>query len=119
MTHRLPHGLKILSEAAGIDAALEIALVRGGSRLQIPQKADGTILEDIVGIDAARKIVNDLAGERIEIPQGKKILFAWLREKGKSQEWCAMKLKVSRRTAQYWDTGTTPTRQPDLFDKSA
>ena len=110
-----PHGLQVLADAAGTDAALKIALARGGSRLRIPQKAEGSILEELVGIDAARLIVNDLADERFEIPLAKKLVFAWLREQGQSVEKAGSAIKVSRRTAQYWDSGTTPTREPDLF----
>ncbi|PIW30394.1 MAG: hypothetical protein COW30_02480 [Rhodospirillales bacterium CG15_BIG_FIL_POST_REV_8_21_14_020_66_15] len=119
MTTPLPHGLQVIAEAAGVEVALEIALARGGSRLTIPQKAEGSILVDLVGIDAARKIVNDLSGERIEIPSGKRLLSDWLRDKGWSQERRAMKLRTSRRTVQYWDSGNVPSLQTDLFDKSA
>ena len=92
-----------------------IALERGGSRLRIPQRAEGSLLEELVGLDAARKIVKDLADERIEIPLAKKIVAAWLREQGWSQERIATRLKVSRRTVQYWQAGNTPQRQTDLF----
>ncbi len=119
MPSHLPHGLQIIAEAAGIEAALELCMARGGSRLSIPQKAEGSIIENLVGIDAARKIVNELAGERIEIPTSKRILSNWLREKNWSQEQRAMRLKTSRRTIQNWDSGTTPSMQTDLFDKSA
>lgn len=113
---RLPHGLQLLADAAGVDVALKIALERGGSRLRIPQKAAGSILEDLVGIDAAQAIVNDLADERIDIPLAKSILSDWLRALGWSQEKRAMALKMSRRTIQYKDADNTPTRQTSLFD---
>lgn len=120
MTQHLPHGLRVIYEAAGIDAALTIALERGGSRFTIPQKADGTLLEDLVGIDAARKIVNDLAGERIEIPIAKRLLNDWLREnEGWSQEKRAMQLKTARRTVQRWDGDTQPAMQRDLFENAS
>lgn len=119
MTSRLPHGLQIIADAAGIEVALELAMARGGSRLSIPQNADGTILENIVGIDAARKIVNELANERIEIPLSKRLLSDWLRSQGWSQERRAVVLKASRRSIQNWDGGGAPTMQADLFDKSA
>jgi len=118
-SQNLPHGLQILADAAGIDAALKIALKRGGSRFRIPQNAEGSELEKIVGIDAAYKIVANLADERIEIPLAKKTLSAWLKDQGWSQERRAMALKLSRRTVQYWDSGTTPTRQIDLFNPAA
>jgi len=120
MNSRLPHGLLILKEAAGIEAALKIALARGGSRMEIPQKAEGSILAEIVGIDAARKIVNDLAGERIEIPVGNRSVNDWLRENTDwSQEKRAVRLRVGRRTIQRWDAGNQPSMQPDLFDKAS
>ncbi len=119
MTKHLPHGLRILAEAAGIDAALKIALARGGSRLSIPQKAEGSILDGIVGIDAARKIVNDLTGERIEIPTGRRLLNDWLRDQGWSQEKRAIELRTGRRTIQRWDGDDMPTLQRDLFENAS
>lgn len=115
MTTPLPHGLQQIADAAGIEAALTIALARGGSRLLIPQKAEGSLLEELVGIDAARQIAQALANERIEIPQARKVLNAWLRQQGWSQEKRAMKLRLARRTVQYWDGDNMPDRQGDLF----
>ena len=111
----LPHGLTQIAEASDAETALKIALERGGSRLRIPQKAEGSLLEQIVGIDAARKIVKDLADERIDIPLAKKIVAGWLHDQGWSQEKIAVRLKISRRTVQYWQSGQTPSRQADLF----
>ena len=111
----LPNALALLAEAAGTEAALTLALKRGGTRFGIPHRAEGSLLADLVGIDAARQIVQDLAGTRLEIPLAKRILAPWLHAQGWSQERIANALKVSRRTAQYWLTGTTPTRQYDLF----
>jgi len=119
MNAQLPHGLQVIADASSVEVALKIALVRGGSRLQIPQKADGSLLADIVGIDAARDIVKDLANERLTIPLAKRVLAFWLSAQGWSQEKIAMRLKISRRSIQYWLTGTTPTRQSDLFDDCA
>lgn len=119
--HPLPAGLNALADAAGVDVAMQIALARGGARLQIPLNADGSILVDLVGIDAARKIVNHLAGERITIPLGHRILNTWLRDdQEKSQEYRAMKLRKGRRTIQNWDgQDRTSGAEPDLFDTVA
>lgn len=111
----LPHGLQLLASAAGVEVALAIALARGGSRMLIPQRAEGSVLADIVGIDAARSISQALAGERIEIPQAKRMLNDWLQGQGWSQERRAMALKVARRTIQYWDGDNVPSLQADLF----
>jgi hypothetical protein len=112
----LPHGLNVIADVAGVDAALQLALERGGSRIRIPQKAQGSLLVEIVGIEAADKIVEALADERIEIPMAKKILAGWLQDKGLSQEKIAATLKVSRRTIQYWKSGNTPSRQVDVIE---
>lgn len=111
----LPHGLQLIADAAGTEAALAIALARGGSRMLIPQQPVGSKLADLVGIDAARQIAHALAGERIEIPHAKRVLNSWLRSQGWSQERRAMRLKVSRRTVQYWDGPGAPAFQMDLF----
>lgn len=118
--NHLPHGLQVIADAAGVDAALKIALKRGGSRLSIPQKAEGSLLAEIVGIDAAQKIVDDLANQRIDIPLAKRNVSDWLRDHhGMSQEKRAMALGAARRTIQLWDKGSTPTLQQSLFDLSA
>ncbi|HEY9081325.1 helix-turn-helix domain-containing protein [Magnetovibrio sp.] len=119
MAEPLPHGLQVIADASDVETALKIALARGGSRLQIPQKAEGSVLAEIVGIDAARKIVKDLANERLTIPLAKKALAFSLAARGWSQEKIAVELKVTRRTIQYWLTGNTPTRQIDMFDDCA
>lgn len=111
----LPHGLNQIAGAAGVEVALKIALSRGGSRMLIPAKAEGSVLADLVGIDAARLISQHLAGERIEIPQARRLLSDWLKAMGWSQERRAMALKTARRTIQYWDAGKTPSLQSDLF----
>ncbi len=116
---RLPHGLQQLADAAGTEAALKIAMARGGSRLRIPQRAEGSAIADLVGIDAAREIIKHLADERIEIPLAKKILAYWLRRRrGWSQERTAAALKICRRTMQSWDKDFDDT-QLDLFEVSS
>lgn len=113
----LPHGLRLLIEAAGEQAALSIALARGGSRLTIPMRAEGTVLEELVGIDAARAIVDSLGGAEIKIPQAKRPLSEHLKAQGWSQERRAVRLKVSRTTIQNWDRAETKPPQPDLFNR--
>ena len=101
--YSLPGTLTMVAEAAGLDAALTLALARGGSRFAIPKRAEGSLLADLVGIEAAGRIVEDLAGERLEIPLVRRILAHWLRSQGWSQERVAYTLKVSRRNMQHWD----------------
>jgi len=103
----LPHALRILVEAAGEDAALAMALARGGTRMRIPRRPDG-ILRELVGQNAAEQIVNSLADEYLEIPQAKRVLSLWLKARGWSQERRANALKVARRSIQYWDKGDLP-----------
>lgn len=103
----LPHALRILVEAAGEDAALAMALARGGTRMRIPRRPDGILLE-LVGQSSAEQIVNCLADEYLEIPQAKRVLSLWLKARGWSQERRANALKVARRSIQYWDKGDLP-----------
>lgn len=121
MTERpaLPHALAQLAEAAGVEAALTIALKRGGTRLRIPQ-APGGVLVDLVGEPAAADIVARLADSYLEIPQAKRVVSAWLRDEGWSQERRARVLKTARRTIQYWDADSAPAfpAQIDLFNAS-
>ena len=112
----LPHGLQIIADSAGIDAALKLAMERGGRRFDIPQKAEGSLLAEIVGIDAARKIVEDHANDRPYIPLAKRHLSIALKAAGHSQEKRATMLKTSRRTIQAWDANAHKPQEPDLFD---
>lgn len=75
MSDIFPHSLNLIAQASDTEAVLKIALESDGSRLWIPQKAEGSILEKIVGIDAARRIVKDLADERTDVPLAKRSLL--------------------------------------------
>lgn len=114
-----PAGLQRIADAvggeAGVEAALTLSLERGGSRLDIPRKAPGSVLAETVGLPAARLIVAALAGERIEVPTARKIVAHWLLGQGWSQERVAVRMKICRRTVQHWAAGSTPSRQLDLF----
>ena len=114
----LPHYLRLLADAAGIEAAVSLALARRGMRMRIPQRAEGSVLADIVGIDAASQIVKDLADQVVEIPLAKRLLAQWLRDEGWGVERIANRLGIARRTLQYWFSDTTPSRQADLFDRA-
>ena len=111
----LPHGLRLLADAAGIEAAVAIALARRGTRLRIPQKAEGSVLADVAGLDAARRIVAELAEEVIEIPLAKRLLAKWLRDEGWPVEKIANRLGIARRTLQYWFAGAAKAGQEGLF----
>ncbi|PJK29316.1 hypothetical protein [Minwuia thermotolerans] len=113
---QLPATLNLVADAAGVEAALELALSRGGTRLRVPQRAEGSDLAAIVGVDAARAIVDALADERLEIPLAKAVIYRWLRAKNWSQERAGAAVKICRRTAQHWDRDPKPAAQIDLFD---
>lgn len=122
MTANLPHGLNIFADVGGIEMAIDVAMNHGGIRLLIPQKAENSKLAMIVGIDAAREIVAGYANERISIPSSAKLLNAWLRDQGLSQEKRANKLHRGRSTIQGWDTAdrnATNSPQLDIFDAAS
>lgn len=120
MTTQLPHGLKMIADVSDVEAALTIALKRRGTRMRIPQVAEGSVLEEIVGIDAARKIVDELADEVIEIPIAQKPLALWLHgEKKWKIRVIANRLGISRRALQKWVNNKPTHQHPDLFDTVA
>src|SRR3546814_15527471 len=115
----IPHGLRLLIEAAGEEAALTVALYHGGARLRIPKRADGSHLAELVGIDAARAIVDSLADERIAIPLAKRHLTDCLRATGWSQERRARPLQATPRTIQHWAARPTTPRPLHPFTTRA
>jgi hypothetical protein len=113
---RIPGTLQTISDAAGVEAALKLALECGGTRQRIPLVAEGSKLAEYVGIDAARRIVEALADERLTIPHARKPMAIWLRSQGWSQERVARELKVERRTVQLWEKrAALNPPQADLF----
>lgn len=120
MNSPLPHGLKMIADVTNEETALTIALERRGTRMRIPQEAEGSVLADIVGIDAARKIVDELAEEVIEIPIAQKPLALWLHnDKGWEIRKITNRLGISRRALQKWVNNKPTHQHPDLFDPAA
>lgn len=117
----LPAPLRDIADVTDYDTAMQIALKRRGTRLYIPQSAEGSILVELVGIDAARKIVNELANSVIDVPMVKKHLAFWLRgQAGQTLPKIANTLGISPRTLQYLYSDSMPSRtQPDLFDEAS
>lgn len=74
-SHALPGVLGEIADVAGVDAALEIARVRGGTQIYIPPNpgADHWISR-LVGLENARAIAEQLTcgvgGRRVELPLG-------------------------------------------------
>lgn len=111
----LPHGIRLLADAAGMDAALSIAAKFGGARLFIPKKPGGQV-QDVVGAPAAAALSAALGGLTLFIPQAARVLNDHLRELGQSQEKRARTLKKSRSTIQKWDCqDLVDAKQGELF----
>ncbi len=55
-----------------IGAELTTALLRrwGGCQLNLPSRAEGSVLADVVGIEAARKIIDGIGHGKITLPCG-------------------------------------------------
>ena len=71
----LPKVLSEIAQVAGIDAALTIAELRGGTEIYVPPEApDSHWLSEAVGIEAAnaicRHFTQDVGARRLEIPLG-------------------------------------------------
>ena len=99
----LPGVLADIAEAAGREAALEIALRFGGNPLRIPHPADispGHPLAELVGLEAARAIAERCGGgSAVEIPLARKAVVVHLTGKGLSATEIAVRLGISRYTA--------------------
>lgn len=109
---------RLLVDAAGEEAAIALCLARGGTRMVVPARSAGSVLEGIVGAAAASKIVDAHSGREISIPLEKKRIGLILLRQGHSQEQTARLISVSRRTVQNWVSGSSPafpTAQQDLF----
>lgn len=120
----LPASLRLIADATDRDVALTIAHKRRGTRLYIPKKAEGSVLEELVGIDAARQIVNELANVVFDVPMVSNLLAVWLKEQtDMTLPEIANELGTSPRTLKYLFSGTTPKRkdniQQDLFDDAS
>lgn len=66
----LPPTLALIAEAAGVPAALALAKARGGRKITIPHRAEGTKLAMIVGLNPAKAIIGAIGAGDLEIPLG-------------------------------------------------
>ncbi|WP_224825615.1 hypothetical protein [Cognatishimia sp. MH4019] len=125
----LPPLLNEIADIAGIDAAIAISNVRGGSRVSIPAKApDGHWLVDAVGRESADKICEHFrsgyGGAVIDLPVGPKSAANETRKKvdqmirdGVSADKIAQTMNVHRTTVFRRKAKLSPDEnQPDLFD---
>ncbi len=103
----LPHCLREVSDIAGLDAVMKLALEIGGSRYTIPSKFEGSKLEKIVGSEAAEKITGEMFGAEFNVPLANKHLVHWLRGRGWSQQKISIRLRLSRRNVQNILAGKT------------
>ena len=99
-----PHLLRVIVDAAGVDAAVRAAKVLGGNRIYIarnPKPNDPLVLA--VGPEAAAKIAEDVGGLDIEFPRGqaaiRRHLTAELSNAGLSDNELAGVLKSTYRWA--------------------
>lgn len=115
--YHLPGVLGDIARLAGEDAALNIALRHGGTRLSLPQQATpDTALARLVGMDAAAKICAELGGDRVEIPLAKPAVIRWLRDQGHTVSAIARMLHCNERTVREHANGPGgDARQADLF----
>ena len=94
----LPGVLAEIAEIAGRDAAMGLALKKGGQDLRIPRPEK--LLEDhplaeAVGFEAARKIAKHFKGECIYVPMGRRALVCELLLRGWAHGDVASRLGVS------------------------
>ena len=68
---RLPAVLRLVAEAAGVEAALKLSQARGGTRIYVPRKfqADHWLVA-LIGVAGANALRDYHAGETIDLPLG-------------------------------------------------
>ena len=101
----LPDVLQRIADCAGLGVALSLAKERGGVRITIPKKVEGSDLAKIVGLDAAQKIVKELGHGQCLIPCGpvagergrREVARRVLKNKGTAVE-AALAAGISERT---------------------
>jgi len=60
-----------LVERIGAEAALKLLEARGGTRLWIPESAEGGVLAGIIGLDAAQAMHRHYGKGEIKVPLGR------------------------------------------------
>ena len=112
--YQVPAVLRQIAEVAGKEVALTLALKRGGDRIRVPQRAEGSRLAEWVGLDGAEKIVEALAEVILEIPLANRPLANWMLEENYSKREIARMLRVSYSSVK---TYTRPTEAPGRDDR--
>lgn len=124
---RLPAVLRLVAEAAGIEAALKLAQAKGGIRIYVPHKipADHWLLP-LVGEAGAEALRKRYAGETIPLPlglsgtlQNAKLAARQALDQGASVAQAARTAGLSERSvyAMLQRSGEkAPSRQLKLFD---
>ncbi|MGR3484046.1 MAG: helix-turn-helix domain-containing protein [Paracoccaceae bacterium] len=129
--HWLPPLLNEIADVAGVDAAIALAKLRGGSRISIPKTAsDDHWITVAVGREAADAICAHFSGGgdgrvQVDLPLGPTSAQAGIRraidamlEEGRSADDIARTLRVHRSTVfRRAAARGASDDQPDLFDR--
>ncbi len=99
----LPGVLAEIAGVAGREAALAIALARGGDDgWDVPRSLDGAGGRDLaalIGPEAAEAVVRRLGGGPVSVPMARRAVGGWLSGRGFSTPEIAAALGVTRRAA--------------------
>lgn len=102
----LPDVLQRIADCAGLGVALSLAKERGGVRINMPKKVEGSDLAKIVGLDAAQKIVKELGHGQCLIPcgpvageRGRREVARRILKNGGTAVQAALSADISERTA--------------------
>ncbi|WP_170563105.1 helix-turn-helix domain-containing protein [Ruegeria atlantica] len=99
----LPGVLEEITDVAGREAALRIALTHGGDDgWNVPARAGtraGLELTMLIGDAAAEKVMYHFGGSAIAVPLARRHLVVWMAERGRTVSEIARIMRISRRTA--------------------
>ncbi len=104
----LPGVLSEIAEIAGVEAALGLALLCGGSEIHIPRPARLTPdhrLTAGLGAGGAAAVARYFAGEKLYIPRARRALARHLAARRVGSAEIAARLGISVRTARRYSAG--------------
>lgn len=112
---------ELLIDVMGEVAAMKLMVERGGTRIDIPTKVEGSQLAKLVGYRSASYLAKEVGHGRFQVPMGTARGIAARRERamnllraGTSIRQTALETEFHERTVERWSAQLRDNRQPQL-----
>lgn len=114
-----------IEEAIGLEAAVALLRARGGTKIEIPRRAEGSALAELIGVDAVHQLGQVFGHGRLALPlaglRGRAARDAEVRAEamrllgeGVSQREVALRCDIDLRTVERYAARLADDRQGDL-----